>query len=116
VASLETAGKSRSKKRTSTHRNANTPTASAAGDTVGAGISSSVETDAELVSALKSWRLDEARKRQVPAFHILSNRVLEAIAAAQPTDENTLLSVKGVGPTIAEKYGEKILSISKNYQ
>jgi DNA topoisomerase-3 len=72
------------------------------------------EIDPALVEALESWRLEEARKRQVPAFHILSNRVLNAIAAARPETEAVLLNIKGVGPIIVEKYSEQILAIVKN--
>ncbi|MEZ5582998.1 MAG: HRDC domain-containing protein [Candidatus Competibacteraceae bacterium] len=70
-------------------------------------------TDAptELVTALKAWRLSEARKRKVPAFHILSDRVLVAVAAAQPDNEIALLAVPGIGPTVARKYGRQMLEV-----
>jgi DNA topoisomerase-3 len=64
-----------------------------------------------LVEALRDWRLAEARRRRVPAFMILSNRVLLGIAVIRPQDEETLLSVKGVGPAIARKHGPAILEI-----
>ncbi|HZF10370.1 MAG TPA: DNA topoisomerase 3 [Thermoanaerobaculia bacterium] len=64
-----------------------------------------------LVTALKTWRLAEARKRRVPAFKILTDRTLFALAAAQPTDEADLLAVHGVGPTLVKKYGEAVLRI-----
>ena len=71
----------------------------------------SIEIDPVLVEALKTWRLDEARKRQIPAFHILSNRALSAVAGARPNSHSELLIVKGVGPIIVDKYGKQILSI-----
>jgi len=64
-----------------------------------------------LVAALKAWRLAEARKRRVPAFKILTDRTLFALAGAQPTDEAGLLAVHGVGPTLVKKYGEAVLRI-----
>ena len=64
-----------------------------------------------LVAALKAWRLSEARRRKVPAFQILSDRVLLAVAAAQPGDEAALLAVSGIGPTLAQRYGKPILAI-----
>jgi DNA topoisomerase-3 len=64
-----------------------------------------------LLDGLRSWRLEEARKRQVPAFTILHDRVLAAIAAAQPQTEAELLTVTGIGPTLVRKYGQQILAV-----
>jgi DNA topoisomerase-3 len=65
----------------------------------------------KLVEALKSWRLAKARAGRVPAFRILSDRVLIGIAAALPSSVARLIAVHGMGPKLAEKYGEDILSI-----
>jgi len=65
----------------------------------------------QLVVALKEWRLKEARRRRTPAFQILTDRTLEAIAAARPRDEAELLAVHGIGPGIAGKHGSAILKI-----
>ena len=69
------------------------------------------EPSAELVAALKAWRLAEARKRGVPAFHILTDRTLLALAAARPADEEELLAVRGIGPTLVRRYGEELLRL-----
>ena len=68
---------------------------------------------AEVVAALKAWRLTEARRRRVPAFRILSDRALTALAAARPGNEAELLAVTGIGAAIARKYGKRILSLVK---
>jgi DNA topoisomerase-3 len=65
----------------------------------------------ELVKALKEWRLAEARRRKVPAFRILTDRVLGAIACERPRDTQTLRSIHGVGPKLAEQYGPQILAL-----
>lgn len=70
-----------------------------------------VEASPALVSALKNWRLSLARTHQVPAFRILSDRVLIGIAQARPLDKQTLLTVHGMGPKLAEKYAADIFSI-----
>jgi DNA topoisomerase-3 len=70
----------------------------------------------ELVSALKAWRHSEARKRQVPAFTILTDRVLTTVAAVQPPNEAALLKVNGIGPTLVQKYGKQILAILERGQ
>ncbi|MFY0563415.1 DNA topoisomerase 3 [Archangium lansingense] len=65
----------------------------------------------QLVEALKAWRLTEARRRRVPAFRILTDKVLGAIATACPRDGSALQRIHGVGPKLAERYGEAILSL-----
>jgi len=62
-------------------------------------------------AALKSWRLAEARRKHVPAFRILSDKTLQAIAVRQPRSNSELLAVHGIGPGIAGKYGADILRV-----
>ncbi|MFL5346174.1 MAG: DNA topoisomerase 3 [Hyalangium sp.] len=64
-----------------------------------------------LVEALKAWRLAEARKRRVPAFRILTDRVLGAIASVRPVDSEALMSIQGVGPKLIERYGTQLLAL-----
>jgi DNA topoisomerase-3 len=65
----------------------------------------------QLVEALKVWRKAEAQRRRVPAFRILTDRVLTALASKLPRTEDDLLTVPGIGPTIVQKYGQEILGI-----
>jgi len=67
----------------------------------------------EIFEALREWRLGEARRRRIPAFRILGDRVLKALAVARPRSEDDLLAVSGVGPTVLKKYGAAILAILK---
>ncbi len=69
------------------------------------------EPSPKMVEALKAWRLAEARKRRVPAFRILTDRVLEAIASACPENGSELMAIHGVGPSLTERYGAQILSL-----
>lgn len=71
------------------------------------------EAPQQLVDDLKQWRLSQARVRRLPAFCILSNRVLTSIAAVRPTTEEELLSISGVGPSHIEKFGQDILMICR---
>ncbi|HLL00745.1 MAG TPA: DNA topoisomerase 3 [Myxococcaceae bacterium] len=64
-----------------------------------------------LVEALKAWRLAEARRRRVPAFRILTDRVLGAIAALRPEDRDALMGIQGVGPKLVERYGRELLEL-----
>ncbi|MEM6792591.1 MAG: DNA topoisomerase 3 [Acidobacteriota bacterium] len=61
--------------------------------------------------ALKAWRLAEARKRRIPAFRILTNKTLAALASSRPVDADQLLAVPGIGPTLLEKYGDALLRV-----
>jgi ATP-dependent DNA helicase RecQ len=65
--------------------------------------------DAPLFEALKAWRLGAADGK--PAFTVASNRTLTAIAAVRPTDDDTLLAIKGVGPSFISKYAPEVLAI-----
>jgi DNA topoisomerase-3 len=66
---------------------------------------------AHLWAALRAWRTSEAKRRRVPAFHILSDRVLMAVAAECPGDEESLLAIRGIGPKIVDRYGETLLRL-----
>jgi len=65
--------------------------------------------DAPLFEALKAWRLEAAAGK--PAFTVAGNRTLTAIATARPTDEASLLEIKGVGPAFISKYAPEVLAI-----
>ena len=71
------------------------------------------EADALLVTALKQWRLSEARQAGVPAFRVLHDRTLVAIAAARPKDEGSLLAVPGFGPGLLKRYGNRLLDLCR---
>jgi DNA topoisomerase-3 len=65
----------------------------------------------QVVEALKVWRRAEAQRRRVPAFRILTDRAVHALAASRPRTEVDLLNVPGIGPTIVQKYGSHLLKL-----
>jgi RecQ family ATP-dependent DNA helicase len=65
--------------------------------------------DAPLFDELKAWRLRAANGK--PAFTIAHNSTLEAIAATRPADPETLLSIRGVGPSFISKYADDVLDV-----
>ncbi len=69
--------------------------------------------DPDLAAELKKWRLGRARARRIPAFRVLTDRVLNAVAAARPTSDEALLELSGFGPGLLEKYGPEILEICR---
>ena len=67
--------------------------------------------DVALLKALKGWRLKEAHRRRIPAFRILRDSVLVEIARTKPHSQADLLAIHGFGPTLAAKYGLKLLAL-----
>ncbi len=65
----------------------------------------------ELVARIRAWRLEEARRRRIPAFRIFGDRTLFALAESRPESEGQLLAVTGVGPKLVQRYGEALLKI-----
>ena len=80
------------------------------------GIGGTEGINTKLVAALKSWRLEKAHELNIPAFYILSNKVLDNIAAYLPHTQEELLEVPGIGPAKAEGYGAAILKIVQENQ
>jgi superfamily II DNA helicase RecQ len=73
-----------------------------------------VSDSIDLISALKAWRLQKAHRSHIPAFRILTDRVVTAIAASKPTTNKELLAIAGFGPKLLEKYGSDIISMVRN--
>ncbi len=72
---------------------------------------SDVLPDADLAARLKAWRLALAREHDKPAFTILTNKELDAVAAHSPGSEAELQSIPGLGPKKIGAYGADILRI-----
>jgi DNA topoisomerase-3 len=66
--------------------------------------------DRQLFEQLKAWRLAESKKNKVPAFRITTDRVLEAIVRARPTDAAGLSAVSGIGAAFLKRYGAQVLA------
>ncbi len=67
--------------------------------------------DVELFELLRAWRIETARAMSVPAFVVLTDVSLKAIAAFQPTEVGQLLEIPGIGPAKVEHYGDEVLAI-----
>ena len=66
----------------------------------------------DLVEDLILWRRAKARELNVPAYFILHQKVLYAIADLQPLTREDLLLVPGIGERMCEKYGDELLAIT----
>ena len=67
--------------------------------------------DEALVVRLKEWRAAEAKRLRVPAYLVLHDRALTALAGTRPRNPKQLLEIDGIGPAKVEKFGQAILEI-----
>jgi ATP-dependent DNA helicase RecQ len=64
-----------------------------------------------LAARIKQWRAEEAKRLKVPAYVVLHDRTLTALAQARPRNPRQLLEIDGMGPAKVERFGEAILSL-----
>jgi superfamily II DNA helicase RecQ len=64
-----------------------------------------------LAAQLKEWRAIEAKRLGLPAFMVLHDRTLAAVAQARPVNPKQLLEISGMGPAKVERFGEAILGL-----
>ena len=67
--------------------------------------------NAHLEEALRKWRTGQAKRLGVPAFRIMSDKVLIGIAERQPRTAAELLAIPGIGIASVEKYGAQLYRI-----
>ena len=74
-----------------------------------------VEVDGGLVSALKAWRLEQARLQGVPPYVVFHDRTLMELAARRPCDPDELATVGGIGAAKLDRYGEQLLGVLQGH-
>ncbi|MDH4364771.1 MAG: HRDC domain-containing protein, partial [Acidimicrobiia bacterium] len=62
-------------------------------------------------AALTEWRLTRSKADGHPAYVVLDNATLDAIAAANPSSLGALGRIKGIGPAKLDRYGADILGV-----
>ena len=67
--------------------------------------------DPARIEALREWRRREAARRAVPAYVVLHDRTLAALAAARPSTLDALSEIPGIGPAKLEAYGKELLAL-----
>ena len=63
------------------------------------------------LTTLIEWRARTAAAMAVPAYAILSDETLQAIAQARPRDRRALAKVSGLGPRALAKFGDNLLHL-----
>jgi superfamily II DNA helicase RecQ len=64
-----------------------------------------------LAARLKEWRTAEAKRLGVPAYVVLHDRTLAALAGMRPGNPKQMMEIDGIGPAKVEKFGRAILEI-----
>ncbi|MBP7126729.1 HRDC domain-containing protein, partial [Myxococcota bacterium] len=65
----------------------------------------------DLLAALRAWRLEVARREEVPAFRILTDRSLHALADRRPRTLEALYGIPGIGGRFVERHGRELLEV-----
>jgi DNA helicase II / ATP-dependent DNA helicase PcrA len=64
-----------------------------------------------LEAALREWRRTRSRADGVPAYVVIHDRHLTAIAARRPMDRAALAACPGIGPAKLATYGDELVSL-----
>jgi ATP-dependent DNA helicase RecQ len=67
--------------------------------------------DAGLFERLRDWRRTAAQAHNLPAYVILHDATLRAIAAARPASLDELARIPGIGASKLERYGTDIVAL-----
>lgn len=70
--------------------------------------------DPTLVAALKEWRIERASADKVPAYVVLTDVTLLAVAERLPGSEDALMEIPGIAERKVESYGEDILAVVRS--
>ncbi|HEV7619375.1 MAG TPA: DNA helicase RecQ [Burkholderiaceae bacterium] len=68
-------------------------------------------TEQAIFDKLRWWRVETARKHNVPAYVIFHDATMREIAKAKPASLSDLRGVSGVGEKKLETYGEEIVAL-----
>ncbi len=64
-----------------------------------------------LVSALRAWRSELARRRGVPAYVVLHDATIDGIATSRPMTLDQLRDIPGIGDKKLEHYGDELIAL-----
>jgi RecQ family ATP-dependent DNA helicase len=89
--------------------------------TAKAGVAKTTEADEAPLTAggealakrLKEWRAAEAKRLGLPAYMVINDRTVKALAGMRPKNPNQLLAIDGIGPAKVDKFGEAILGLCR---
>src|SRR5712671_505794 len=71
------------------------------------------DMDEGVFAALRELRTEIARETRVPPYVVFHDSTLRELASALPQDERSFLAVKGAGPSRWQRYGERVLAVTR---
>jgi len=107
---LSAAPGKRSRTKSGASSSPRTSSSTKAGSQDPATLSSAAE---QLFTQLRAWRTEVARPTKTPAFMILGDAVLRAIANSAPQNLSALHAISGMGPTKVDRYGADLIAICR---
>ena len=69
----------------------------------------------KLIKILTKWRTAHAKEDGLPAYTILTQKSLLAIADQLPRDRKALLKISGIGAAKVERFGAEIIQMVEDY-
>jgi hypothetical protein len=72
--------------------------------------------DEAVFEKLRALRTELARETRVPPYVVFHDATLRELARALPGDERSFLLVKGAGPSRWQRYGERVVAITRAAQ
>ena len=79
------------------------------------GIDSLTSKGFKLFDKLKELRLEIARAEKIPPYIVFNDKTLIDMCAKMPTTKSDMLNVSGVGENKYGKYGERFITVIKEY-
>lgn len=67
--------------------------------------------DEALFERLRTWRSETSKAAKVPAFVVLTDATLIAVAERRPTTRGELAAISGIGAHKLETYGGALLEL-----
>lgn len=70
-----------------------------------------LKSSIRLEQELRQWRREEAIRRGMPSYIVMTEKTIRAIVEARPVTEDTFREIRGVGPKTWEMYGGQLLEL-----
>ena len=70
--------------------------------------------DEQVFEKLRALRTELARETRVPPYVVFHDATLKELSRALPRDEKSFLLVKGAGPNRWQRYGERVVAITRD--
>jgi len=64
-----------------------------------------------LWEALRAWRLEEARRQELPPYVIFHDSTLIEVARRRPTSLTALANISGIGASKLDRYGKSVIGV-----